>query len=133
LRIVIDTNVLISAFIGRGSSHKVLEYSIRNHQLVGSQIILSELREKLVGKFKFTPETADEAIDLLQLRIEIVEPKPLPTPICRDTDDDNVLATALSGNCELIIAGDKDLLVLERVNNVNIVSPAAFAATEGID
>ena len=62
MRIVIDTNVLISSFIGRGTSHKVLEHCVRNHNVVTSQFILGELREKLTGKFKYTSETADQAM-----------------------------------------------------------------------
>jgi putative PIN family toxin of toxin-antitoxin system len=68
MRVVIDTNVLISSFIGRGSSHKVLEHCVRNHHVVISQFILDELREKLTGKFKYAPELADEAVELLKSR-----------------------------------------------------------------
>ena len=133
MRIVIDTNVLISSFIGRGTSHKVLEHCIGNHDVVTSQFILDELREKLTGKFKYTSEIADEAIELLKSRMEVVTPAPLASPVCRDADDDNVLATALAGRCDLIITGDKDLLVLQRMNDIKIVNPATFAQTEGIE
>lgn len=53
MRIVIDTNVLISSFIGRGTSHKVLEHCIGNHDVVTLQFILDQLRGKLTGKLKF--------------------------------------------------------------------------------
>ncbi len=133
MRIVIDTNVLISSFIGRGSSHKVLEHCIRHHQVVTSQFILDELREKLVEKFKYAPELANEAIALLQSRMNLVVPEPLTAPVCRDADDDNILATALAGQCECIITGDKDLLVLQKFNAIKIVNPATFAVNEGIE
>lgn len=133
MRVVIDTNVLISAFIGRGSSHKVLEYCVHHHQVVTSRFILDELRGKLLGKFKYTPTVVAEAIGLLQARMEVVVPAPLTSPVCRDADDDNVLATALAGNCERIITGDKDLLILQRFNAIEIVNPATFAAAEGIE
>ena len=133
MRIVVDTNVLISAFIGRGTSHKVLEHCVRIHDVVTSQFILDELREKLTGKFKYTAETADEAIELLKSRAQIVEPETLSSPVCRDADDDNVLATAVAGQCEIIITGDKDLLVLQQMNDIKIVNPATFAQQEGIE
>jgi uncharacterized protein len=133
MRIVIDTNVLISSFIGRGTSHKVLEHCVRNHNAVTSQFILDELREKLTGKFKYTSEVADEGIALLKSRMKVVTPVALSAPICRDADDDNVLATAVAGQCELIITGDKDLLVLEQMNDIKIVNPATFAQTEGVE
>ena len=133
MRIVLDTNVLISSFIGRGISHKVLEHCVRNHTVVTSQFILDELREKLTGKFEYSSETADESVELLKSRMEVVTPKPLSAPVCRDADDDNILATALAGQCELIITGDKDLLVLEQMNDIKIVNPATFAQTESIE
>ena len=133
MRVVLDTNVLISSFIGRGTSHKVLEHCIRHHQVVTSQFILDELREKLVKKFKYTSEVAEEAIGLLLSQIEVIIPQPLPSPVCRDADDDNILAAALIGGCERIITGDKDLLVLQWFNNIEIVNPATFAAAEGLE
>jgi putative PIN family toxin of toxin-antitoxin system len=133
MRIVIDTNVLISSFIGRGTSHKVLEHCIRHHDVVTSHFILDELQEKLTDKFKYTTQIAEEAISLLKSRMEVVIPSPLPTPLCRDSDDDNVLATALAGQCKLIITGDKDLLVLGQMNDIKIVNPATFAQSEAIE
>jgi uncharacterized protein len=66
VRIVLDTNVLITAFIARGTCHQLLEHCIRNHDLITSQFILDEIREKLVEKFKYTSETADEVVRLLR-------------------------------------------------------------------
>jgi predicted nucleic acid-binding protein len=46
--------------------------------------------------------------------------------ICRDPDDDHVLGTAIAGNADYIVTGDRDLLVLERFQTVEIVSPSEF-------
>lgn len=133
MRVVLDTNVLISSFLGRGRSHRVLEHCIHHHQVVISPFILDELREKLTSKFEFSAELADKAVALLRSRSDVVEPDPLPSPVCRDQDDDNILATAFAGHCERIITGDKDLLVLERFREIAIVSPAMFAQIEGVE
>ena len=69
-------------------------------------------------------------MQLLRSRSEIVTPLPLQPPVCRDPDDDAVLATALSGGAECIVTGDKDLLVLQRHGNVVILKPAEFVAWE---
>ena len=130
MRIVLDTNVLIAAFIARGSCHELFEYCIRRHKLVTSEFVLGELREKLIEKFKHTSEAAEEAITLLRQRMEIVTPDGLDAPVCRDSDDDNVLAAAVTGNCGFIITGDKDLLVLKRFGNVEILSPSEFQKQE---
>jgi putative PIN family toxin of toxin-antitoxin system len=130
VRILLDTNVLIAAFIARGSCHELLEYCIRRHTLVTSDFILDELRETLIRKFKRTSETAEEAGTLLRSQMEVVVPAPLETPVCRDPDDDSILAAAVTGNCELIITGDKDLLVLREFGDVEILSPSDFPAHE---
>ncbi len=97
------------------------------------QFILDELREKLTDKFKYASETADEAIEVLKSRVQIVVPESLSSPVCRDADDDTVLATALTGQCELIVTGDKNLLVLGQMSDIKIVNPATFAQAEGIE
>jgi|SRR5215213_2168149 len=130
MRIVLDTNVLIAAFIARGVCHQLLEHCVSHHDLVISEFIINEVREKLVGKFKYTTEVANEAMGLLRSRMEFVTPAPLDKPVCRDVDDDNILAAAVAGNCECIITGDKDLLVLKQFQGINILSPIDFQGYE---
>ena len=130
MRIVLDTNVLIAAFIARGVCHHLLEHCVRNHDLVTSQFILDEVQEKLVEKFKYTSEMADEVIKLLRSHMDVVSPASLDSPVCRDPDDDNILATAVTGNCECLLTGDKDLLVLKRFQGVDILSPGDFEEYE---
>jgi len=95
-----------------------------------SEFILNEFRETLTGKFNFTSEEADAAAALLLTRMVVVNPTGLFSPICRDPDDDNVLATAAAGNCDCIVTGDKDLLVLRRFSGIDIVSPGDFLEYE---
>lgn len=130
MRIVVDTNVLIAALISRGFCHELLEYCFLNHTLITSDFILQEVREKLVEKFKYSTETADLAIGLLSSRMQIAIPLALSTPVSRDADDDNILATALAGNCECIITGDNDLLVLKEYEGIPIFTPREFADHE---
>lgn len=126
MRILLDTNVLIAAFIARGMCSEVLEHCARNHTLVSSQTLLRELDEKLAGKFGFTRKETREVAALLRGKTEMVEPVILDQPVCRDPDDDVVLATALAGACDCIITGDKDLLVLERFRQIPILAPGNF-------
>jgi uncharacterized protein len=67
---------------------------------------------------------------LAQVRslVEIVDPPPLPQPVSRDPDDDAVLALAAAARPDLIITGDKDLLVLGAHAGIPIVSAAAAIA-----
>ena len=130
MRTVPDTNVLIASLISRGFCHELVEYCFLNHTLITSEFILDELKEKLVEKFKYSTETAEEAVALFRSRMQVVTPVTLSTPVSRDPDDDNILATAVAGNCECIITGDKDLLVLKKFEGIKILSPREFSDQE---
>ena len=126
MRIVLDTNVLIAAFISHGTCNEVFKQVIRHHQLVISEFILQEFQNKLVGKFNYAKKEVEEALHLLLSRSEVITPTPLTTQISRDPDDDNILAVALSGNCDCIVSGDKDILDLTDVKNLRLISPSDF-------
>ena len=51
----------------------------------------------------------------------------VPPKICRDADDDFILAAAVKAGCDYLVTGDKDLLVLKKVSGLNIVTPREFA------
>ena len=133
MRIVLDTNVLIAALIARGTCSELLEHCVLRHELITSDFILNELREKLVEKFKYPDTLANEAITVLRSRMKVITPSPLEIPVCRDADDDNILAAAVDANCDCIVAGDKDLLVLNPYQTVAILSPRTFLDVEGME
>lgn len=62
-------------------------------------------------------------LDELHRLVEVIEPPPLPQPVCRDADDE-VLATAIAGQADLIVSGDDDLLSLKSHQGIPIVTPA---------
>ena len=126
MRLVLDANVLIAAFISHGVCNELLEHCVLNHEVVLSKFILDELKEKLTGKFKFAAREANAVVRLVESRSEIVPISPLTEAICRDPDDDNVIATAMNGQCSCIITGDKDLLDLGTVSGITILSPSSF-------
>lgn len=126
MRLLLDTNVLIAAFISRGVCHELLAYCVYNHQLITSRALLQEFQQKLVSKFSFTRSEVRDAVSLLVSRFEIVEPAVLDKPVSRDPNDDFILAAALGGNCDCIITGDKDLKVLKHYRQIPILSPAEF-------
>src|SRR3990172_507337 len=126
MRITLDTNVLIAAFISRGSCHEIFEHIARNHQLIVSDFILQEFKTILTGKFGFTEKEAKEAADLIRVGAISVEPIKLDKAICSDSDDDNIIATAISGNCQCILSGDKDLTKLKEIKGIIIMNPAEF-------
>jgi putative PIN family toxin of toxin-antitoxin system len=132
VKIVLDTNVLIAALVARGVCHELLEHCVLQHELISSEFILNETHEKLLEKFRYSGELANEAVSLLRSRMKLVVPKKLERQVCRDPDDDNILATAISGKCDCIITGDHDLLVLKSHEGLEILSPRDFITNENL-
>ena len=84
----------------------------------------------MVGKFKYSDADATAVEALLRTRMRVIVPIPLETSVCRDPDDDIVLATALTGEAACIITGDKDLLSLKKFGEIDILPPSEFEAFE---
>ena len=130
MKLVLDTNVLIAAFVSRGVCHELLEHCARQYELVTSAKILGEFEEKLLHKFKVPYAEAREAINLLASQMQSVTPESLEAAVCRNPDDDWVLATAAAGGCMCVVTGDEDLLVLKSFQGIAILTPSEFWAYE---
>ncbi len=126
MKLLLDTNVLVAALIARGTCSDLLEHCVRQHVVISSQPLLNELREVLERKFRQRPLDARAAVTLFAETFTLVVTEALDQPICRDADDDVVLATALRGDCVAIVTGDQDLLVLDPFRGIHILSPSAF-------
>lgn len=138
MRAVIDTNVLIAALLWRGPPHALLE-QVRagTVSLVSSPALLAELADAL-GRTKFdailmrTNTSRERSLAEVRQLAEVIEPPPLPQPVCRDPDDDQVLALAIAAKVELIVSGDNDLLSLSSFEGIPIVAPAEALLRIGI-
>lgn len=122
MTVVLDTNVLVAALVAEGLCREVVHRVIRLRGVVTSRPLLDELEETLQRKFRVTPATAAFLTAFRELA-RVVEPTPLEKAVCRDPDDDVVLATAVTAGARLIVTGDDDLLVLGTYSGVAIVSP----------
>ena len=130
MKVLLDTNVLIAAFISHGSCNELLEHCFHDHQIVTSSELLAEFVETLSGKLGFTKAEAREAKQVLQSMVTLAEPAAPETPVCRDPDDDRVLAAAVGGGAACVVTGDKDLLVLREYLEIPILSPDRFWSFE---
>jgi putative PIN family toxin of toxin-antitoxin system len=130
MRLVLDANVLIAAFVARGVCAELLEHCVREHRPVTSEAILEEVRRNLIEKVRASAAQADQTVRLLRTRFEVVEHVVLEHPVCRDPDDDLVLGTAIAGRCDAIVTGDRDLLDLVTHREIAIVSPRGFWSFE---
>jgi putative PIN family toxin of toxin-antitoxin system len=125
VRVVLDANVVIAAVISEGLCRDLVRVRVLPHTLVTSEPLLRELRKTLRYKFREDP---DELPLLFQLNeeAEIVTPPRLDECVCRDEDDDVVLATALTGKADVIVTSDEDLVVLKKFLGIRILPPRQF-------
>lgn len=126
MRVLFDTNIFASAFTSAGLCNQAYERALIRADLITAPCLLDELWRVLVKKMKLEADLAGEIIAELERELELIDPAPLPQPVCRDTDDDWVLATGLTGGAEIIVSGDKDLLVLKQFQGIKILSPRQF-------
>jgi len=127
MRILFDTNVIIAAFISHGACHELFEYYITsNHKMFISEWILNEVHRTLTNKFKYSKERANEVISLLRKRFTVTGDHELKKSICKDKDDDNILAAGIFSKVDCIITGDNDLLGIEKLENIVIIKPQRF-------
>jgi putative PIN family toxin of toxin-antitoxin system len=124
--VVLDTNVLLAAFATRGLCEAVFQVCLGAHQIVISEYILKELRTHLVRKFKMPAARAAEIESFLREHALLVKPAPVPVKTCRDRADLPVLGTALAGQADFLVTGDKDLWAVGEFQSVRILSPRAF-------
>ncbi len=126
-RVVIDTNVLISALINNGKSRKLVLKLLDEHTVILSSQMLAELADVVCrDKFSVTSSQIDRFISILVKKATMVSVHSIPKVILEDQDDDTVLATALNGKAEYIISGDKHLLKIANYNKTQIVSVNQF-------
>jgi putative PIN family toxin of toxin-antitoxin system len=128
IRIVVDTNILISAFLFGGKPEMVLERALLGQvSLVASRDILDELEGVLCGrKFRYPPEIARSIVREVEAMCEIVAPTRSLAVVKADPYDNMVLECAVEARVDYVVSGDSHLLKLERFEDIPILSPAQF-------
>ena len=126
MKVVLDTNVLISAFLFKGFAALVYDHCEINETVYISPWILQEFSDNLFYKF----EVEEGKIRKFERKIlfggyNITPQAPLPD-ISEDKDDNNILQLADHVDAEFLITGDKGLLSLESYKDTSIVSPRYF-------
>ncbi len=127
---VFDTNVFIASIITEGICSKLLHRArIKEFSLISCPFIMTEIRRTLSKKFRLSHEEIASAIEPISEAItEIIEHKLKITDICRDADDDSVLACALAAKADYLVTGDSDLLEIRSFQDIRIITPRDFEA-----
>jgi uncharacterized protein len=132
-RVVLDTNVYISALLWTGIPHRLLRLAEAGDlTFVTTPAIMEELREAL-GRPKFRlrirtlQSSVTELMEAILSIVEVVQDLPIEPVVKRDPDDDKILACAIAAQADWIVSGDDHLLSLKRYKGIPIVTPRQFS------
>ena len=129
MRVVLDTNTIVSGVISTGPPRQLVDAAKRgDFELATSPTLLAELldvlgRKKFAARLTQAGSTPADIVNDLQALALIVTPPSAPRVVALDPDDDQVLACAVASNADLIVSGDKrDLLPLQTYQGIPIIT-----------
>jgi len=132
VRVVADTNILISAFLFGGLPSSFIDMGLAGaFRLVTSRPLLNELEEKLRVRFAIPETKAQAFLYLLTQNAQVVDPGFVLNAVPDDPDDNRVLECAVEGNADFIVSGDKHLLRLGSYEHITILTVRQFLETAG--
>lgn len=126
MRVIIDSNVAIAAVASHGLCEVLVELCLEQHQIILCEGIMGEIERKLRTKIKVPAPVIAEYLRVLCSNAEMLEPDKIPQAVCRDGDDLMILGLVSSGRVDMVVTGNKDLLVLGAYKSAQIVTPRAF-------
>jgi len=134
VRIVLDTNVVLSALLWRGTPYHLLD-AIRSRseaRLFTSPALLNELADVLTRpsatkRLAIIGRTVREVLADYVEAVEVVEPEQVPRVVPDDADDDQVIGAALTAGADCIVSGDADLLSMGSHQGIPIITAAQAA------
>lgn len=132
MRVVLDTNVMVSALLVRGGNEDCIlrAWRRRAYELVTSPEILAELaRVLLYPKLRKASHMTEAEVTFYIEAVaheSLLAEKGPKIALCRDPDDNKFLEAAVHSRARFLVTGDKDLLDLRSVRSVKIVRPVSF-------
>lgn len=128
LRVVIDTNVIISALNFGGNPKAVLELARKRHiRNTTSPFIINEIERVLTQKFGWQMDVTREVSNDIQGFSHVVNP-PETIAVIKNLSDNRILECAVAGGADYLISGDHHLTDLKTFGTINIVTPTEFLA-----
>ncbi len=126
MRVLLDTNVIVSAVTTRGLCADVFRAVLAAHELVICTQVLQEVRRILDMKFDVPEQLSAEYLELIGQEAIVAEPGEVPDLPIQDQDDGAIVAAALVAGAQVLVTGDHDLQGLKGMGKVSILSPRAF-------
>lgn len=130
MRVVLDSNVILSAILFGGKPRQVLEAALSGEiKMYVSEAILTELKGVFQRpKFGLSSEIIEAITSELASTAEWVHPTKHLAAIKDDPSDNEVIDCALEANADYIVSGDRHLLELGKCGSVSILNPDEFLA-----
>lgn len=128
MKIVLDTNVLLSGIFFRGNPFRILAaWRSGAFDLLLSAEIFTEY-QRVASELSKRYPTVDPSpvLDFIAAHSQIVHAPELPEQVCEDPDDDKFLACARAGKANVLVTGDKLLLKVKEFAGTPIVTPRQF-------
>lgn len=134
MRAVLDTNVVISAIFFGGCPFKIVRAAYANQvELVATKSVLAEYREVAERLHEqFPTVNYRRPLAMLESKLTMVRAVALRKSVCRDPDDDAIVACALGDKAKIICSGDNDLLSISGTHGLEIMTPADFCDRMGL-
>jgi putative PIN family toxin of toxin-antitoxin system len=128
MRVVLDTNVLVSGIFYSGPPAAILQaWKAGKISLVTSQAILSEYKRVLEElSVQFPNVEIQSLLELIVVHSEVCSPPPLAEVVCEDPTDDKFISAALVAGVKIIVSGDKHLLKVSGYRDLAVLTPRQF-------
>ena len=132
LKVVLDSVVLVSAFLTKGLTWELVSLCREKANLYTAEEILQEVRRVLLGKdyirrrYKYSNEEVEIFLGRLRESSDIVSSLPEVRVVKRDPKDDMIIACAVAVQADYIVSRDLDLLDLKTYQGIQIVPPEDF-------
>ena len=127
MKILFDANVFVAAVLSAGACNEIIDQAVHEHELYTTAFILEEIK-KVFREKNFHPvaKPVDDLLEFINQFFTLGHTASDIENVCRDPNDDQLLADAVLNHIDVLITGDKDLLVLKNHKGVHICSPGDY-------
>ena len=126
MRVFLDTNVLVSAFVSRGLCTDLLNIVLAEHELLVSNLVVEEFERVLSDKLRAPKTVLARALSILDHAEAVPNPTAVPGEPGFDEDDATILAAAIEAEADVLVTGDQEFLAAAKGFPIPAVSPRKF-------
>ena len=128
MRVVLDTNVLVSGLLFSGPPAEILRAWAQRRFTIAISPEVQDEYEDVARRMstRYPAVGLRRLFDLVLVAADMCTPAPLASPVCSDASDDKFFACALGANADIIVSGDRHLLRASGFGGVSVLTPRAF-------